>query len=171
MQYKLLNFIIALFASVTFILFTNCSSYFSKSEFLKNPPELIAQNSRMALLVSDDGKLKVVARLMHLNEVDGGVYKNREYFFLEIFNDDEDVVLPDSMRITMFDKPPLWIRGVEGRELDDVLFLDNSLSYGFLIAFNRPSVFKLKNMEIKLVVDNFQPAIFNFSYTILNSKL
>ncbi len=154
-----------------FILFTNCTSYFAKTEFLDSPPELIAQNSRMALIISNDDKLKIVARLTYLNNIDISVYSNREYFFLEIFNDDENIIVPDSMQITMLNKKPLWIRSVEEIELDDILFLNNSLSSGFLIAFKTPSVFERKTMKIQLKIDTFKPSIFDFSYITLETKL
>ena len=77
------------------VLCFGCSSYFSKSEFLDTPTELLAQNSRMVLLSGVDEKLKIAARLTHLNSLDSSIYNGREYFFLEIFNDDEYVIVQD----------------------------------------------------------------------------
>lgn len=153
------------------ILFASCTTYFSKVDFLNPPPELLAQNSRVVLLASSDEKLKIAARLTHLNELDSSIYNGREYFFLEIFNDDDYVVLPDSMRITMFGRKPLWIREVESREFDDLLTIYNTMSDGYLIAFRPPSVFERKKMQIELNIESFNPAIFDFSYIVLQSQL
>lgn len=164
---KLLTYFLFFFC----YLFVGCATYFSKADFLETPPELLAQNSRVVLLSSSDQKLKIAARLTHLNDIDRSLYNGREYFFLEIFNDDDYVVLPDSMRITMFERKPLWVRQIESRELDDILLLYNTMSYGYLIAFRPPSVFERKKMKIKLSIESFKPAIFDFSYIILESKL
>lgn len=164
---SLLYYFLVLFC----LLFSGCTTYFSKSDFLDTPPELLAQNSRVVLLVSTDEKLKIAARLTHLNELDSSIYNGREYFFLEIFNDDDYVVLPDSMQITMFGRKPLWIREVESREFDDVLLLYNTMSYGYLIAFRLPSIFERKKMQIELNIESFKPAIFDFSFIVLESKL
>lgn len=153
------------------VLCFGCSSYFSKSEFLDTPTELLAQNSRMVLLSGVDEKLKIAARLTHLNSLDSSIYNGREYFFLEIFNDDEYVIVPDSMQLSMFGIKPLWIRPIEAREFDDLLVLHNNLSNGYLIAFRYPSVFEKKNMKIELNIETFKPAVFDFSYIILDSKL
>lgn len=155
----------------SFFLFIGCTTYFSQTDFLNTPPELLAQNSRVVLLSSSDEKLKIAARLTHLNELDSSIYNGREYFFLEIFNDDDYVVLPDSMRITMFGRKPLWMREVESREFDDILLLYNTMSYGYLIAFRTPSVFERKKMQVKLSIESFKPAVFDFSYIVLQSKL
>lgn len=153
------------------IIFSGCATYFSKSDFLNTPPELLAQDSRIALLSSTDEKLKIAARLTHLNDLDSSVYSGREYFFLEIFNDDNYIVLPDSMQITMFGLAPLWMREVESKEFDDILLLYNTLSKGYLIAFRTPSVFERRKMQIKLSIQSFKPVIFDFSYIILDSNL
>lgn len=153
------------------VLCFGCSSYFSKSEFLDTPTELLAQNSRMVLLSGVDEKLKIAARLTHLNSLDSSIYNGREYFFLEIFNDDEYVIVPDSMQLSMFGRKPLWIRPVEAREFDDLLTLYNNLSNGYLIAFRYPSAIQKKRMKVKISIESFEPVIFDFSYVILNSKL
>lgn len=148
-----------------------CSSYFTKSEFLDIPHELLAQNSRVILFSDKDEKLKITARLTHLNGLDNGIYNGRQYFFLEIFNDDDNAILPDSMQISMFDKKPLWMRHVESREFDDLLFLQNNLSSGYLIAFKNISATQRKKMKIKISIESFEPKVFDFSYIMLNSKL
>lgn len=153
------------------VLCFGCSSYFSKSEFLDTPTELLAQNSRMVLLSGVDEKLKIAARLTHLNSLDSSIYNGREYFFLEIFNDDEYVIVPDSMQLSMFGRKPLWIRPIEAREFDDLLTLYNNLSNGYLIAFRYPSAIQKKRMKVKISIESFEPVTFDFSYVILNSKL
>ncbi len=165
------HFFLSFFSLFFCISFAGCATYFSKSAFLEAPPELLAQNSRIVLLASNDEKLKIVARLTYLNDLDSSIYNGREYFFLEIFNDDEYVVLPESMQLTMFGRKPLWMRSIEEREFDDLLTLYNTMSNAYLIAFNTPSVFERKRMQIKLSVQSFQPAVFDFSYVILDSKL
>ncbi|GAB0172932.1 hypothetical protein NHP164001_09480 [Helicobacter trogontum] len=164
---KFLGYVLLFF----YVFYLGCSSYFSKSEFLDTPPELLAQNSRMILLSGADKKLKIAARLTHLNSLDSSIYNGREYFFLEIFNDDEYTVMPDSMQLSMFGRKPLWIRPIDTRELDDLLTLQNNLSSGYLIAFRYPSVFEKKSMKVQLSIESFEPAVFDFSYIILDSKL
>lgn len=149
----------------------SCSSYFSNVEHLKTSIETLAQNSRVVLLVSKDDRLKIVARLTYLNEIDSGLYHDREYFFLEIFNDDDNVVLPDSMQITLLNKKPLWMRPIQADELDESLVLENKLSSGYLIAFRKVSPFDQKNMKLELSITDFPTSIFDFSYATLQTKL
>ncbi len=171
MQKKIFTYCIILISLCVGILFGSCSSYFNSLKHLKVSPETLAQNSRMVLLASQDDKLKIVAKMTYLNEIDNSIYRNREYFFLEIFNDDEDVILPDSMQITMFNRKPLWIRPINTDELDDILVLENELSSGYLIAFRRASAFEQKKINIELSITNFKKGVFDFSYVLLKSKL
>ena len=151
---------------------TGCQSYFGKKDRLNY--QIMLQNSRVIMLSSNtENQLKVFAKVTYLNDVDNISYNNREYFFLEIFNDDEDVILPDSMQISMFDKEPLWIRKIDDDELayDDVMVRDNPLSTCYLLAFKRQPPRLQKNMKVKLAISGFSPNIFDFSYIVLNTKL
>ncbi|RDU63594.1 hypothetical protein CQA53_08220 [Helicobacter didelphidarum] len=153
------------------LLLYGCSSYFGKNEHLTIAPQTLAQNSRMVLLSSQDSKLKIAARLTYLNEIDSSIFHGREYFFLEIFNDDENIVLPDSMQLTMFNRKPLWIRQINQKELDDMLVLENDLSDGYLIAFRRANAFEQKKIQIALSLPNYRVGVFDFSYILLKTKL
>lgn len=151
--------------------FSGCSTYFTKGEGMQISPQVLSQNSRVALLSSSDEKLKIAMRMTYLNDIDSSLFHNREYFFLEIFNDDEDVVLPDSMQISMFNRKPLWIRKVESSELDSILKLENSLAEGYLIAFRPVGPFEAKKIKVDMKIANFKDASFDFSYSILKTRL
>lgn len=152
-------------------LFLGCSTYFTKSGDDTTPPQVLAQNSRIVLLSSSDEKLKIAARMTYLNSIDSSIFNNREYFFLEIFNDDEEVILPDSMQISMFGRKPLWIRKIDSNEYDDMILLENSLSEGYLIAFLPAGAFEQKRIKVDLKIANFDKATFDFSYAVLKTRL
>lgn len=160
-----------IFATINIVFFISCSSYFTKSEHLNAPPQLISQNSRVVLLSSKDDKLKIIARMTYLNPIDSSVFYNREYFFLEIFNDDENVIVPDSMQLSMFGKKPLWFRKVDNNEYDDVIMLENNLSSGYLIAFRQAGAFEQKRIKVDMKISNFSTATFDFSYAVLKTHL
>ncbi|WP_202391495.1 hypothetical protein [Helicobacter saguini] len=177
-------FIIFVIFFITF--FSSCSSYFSKSANEQTPPQQLAQNSRIVLLSGSDDtfksqnvaqnenkgeKLKIAVRMTYLNPLDSSIFHNREYFFLEIFNDDEDVLLPDSMQVSMFGRKPLWLRKVDKNELDSMLKLENTLSEGYLIAFRPAGPFEQKHIKVVLNIATFEPATFDFSFAILKTYL
>ncbi|WP_233707680.1 hypothetical protein [Helicobacter aurati] len=125
----------------------------------------------MAFFISDKNELKIAARLTYLNDLDNLAYNNREYFFLEIFNDSDEVVIPDSLQITMFGKKPVWIRYISSEELDDILVLENNYGKGYLIAFQKPSIFLQKHIVIDLSIAHFGNASYDFSYKVIPSDL
>lgn len=165
-----INFL-PIFVAFFITFFSSCSSYFSKSATSQTPPQEVAQNSRVVLLGGEDNKLKIAARMTYLNPLDSSIFHNREYFFLEIFNDDSDVLLPLSMQVSMFGRKPLWLRKVDSDELDSMLKLENNLSEGYLIAFYPAGPFEQKHIKVVLNIATFEPATFDFSFAILKTHL
>lgn len=156
---------------ITGLFLCGCSSYFSEIKHIKISPQTLTQSSRIGLFTSDDNELKIATRLTYLNDLDNLIYSGREYFFLEIFNDSEDVVLPDSLQISMFNKKPVWIRQVQTEELDDILVLENQYAIGYLIAFQKPPIFLQKHIVVDLTIANFGKVSYNFSYAVISSTL
>lgn len=172
----MLRALLFIFLGVLAPLLIGCSSHFSDMQHIRASTQTIMQNSRVAIFVGEDDKLgkdnlKVTTRLTYLNELDSLTYGNREYFFLEIFNDSPEVVLPDSLELSLFNKKPVWIREVKPQELDDLLFLENDYAKGYLIAFRRPSAFLRKDIVVDLYIANLGKASYNFSYKVIKTGL
>ncbi|STQ85816.1 hypothetical protein LS73_004845 [Helicobacter muridarum] len=153
------------------ILLSGCSSYFYKMKHIKVSAQTLSQSSRIALFMSNDNSLEIATRLTYLNELDSISYNNREYFFLEIFNESDEVIVPDSLKISLFNKKPMWIRKISKEELDDILVLENDYSEGYLIAFKKAPLLLQRRILVELSITNFGTASYDFSYKVMNSEL
>ncbi|PAF52767.1 hypothetical protein [Helicobacter sp. 13S00477-4] len=149
-------FLIALF-------FLGCNSYYIDSY----KPDIIAekkiQASRKGQIIKNQ-KPVVIAVATHLNEVDDVVYGGREYFFVEIFSEDQSIFLNDMIDFTLFKKPPIWVREIKKDEFDEILHSSNKWSKVYLIAFNKLDPLSSRNAKLIMEVYGLGKIVFDFAY-------
>ncbi|PAF49932.1 hypothetical protein BKH41_01115 [Helicobacter sp. 12S02232-10] len=145
------------------LFFLGCTSYYTDSYKPDVIVEKKIQASRKGEIIKDQ-KPVVVAVATHLNEVDNVIYGNREYFFVEVFSERQDIFYDGVISFTLFKKPPIWVREIKKDEYDTILSSSNKWSRSFLIAFNKLD--SLASRKAKLVMDvyNFGKITFDFTY-------
>ncbi|PAF44251.1 hypothetical protein [Helicobacter sp. 11S02596-1] len=153
--------LIVFFLSI--VLLSGCTSYYADGY----RPDVIAerkiQASRKGEIIKNHQPV-LVAVATHLNEVDDVVYGNREYFFVEIFSERQDVFYRGVIHFSLFGKPPIWVREIAPDEYDTILQSSNRWSRTFLIAFEKLA--PLASRKAKLVMDvyDFGEITFDFTY-------
>ncbi|PAF48400.1 hypothetical protein BKH46_00355 [Helicobacter sp. 12S02634-8] len=146
-----------------FVLLSGCVSYYSGGYKPDVIVERKIQASRKGEIIKDEKPI-VVAVATHLNEVDNVVYGGREYFFVEIFSERQDVFYHGMISFTLFGKPPIWVREIKKDEYDEILSASNKWSRTFLVAFD--VLDPLASRKAKLVMDIYDVGkiTFNFAY-------
>lgn len=160
---------VTLFLLLAFFL-QSCVTYFSDIKSYNIQAQKREQETRTALISQND-KIKFIVKLTRLNPLDSLFYKNREYFFLEVYSDDATFPIPDFLELKLRGIRSLWIREVKRDEFDNLLYTQNRWSKGFLVAFNKIPAGSEKNIKVVLKIIGFNEVIFDFSYIVLRNTI
>lgn len=156
---RILYFVIPLF------LLSGCSTFFSSENNLDILDEKKVQASRKSEIIKDK-KILMSMVVTHLNEVSVTAYYNREYFFVEIFQEDINDTLP-LIDYSLNNQEPLWIREIKKDEFDKILSPSNKWSKCYLLAFKSLSNLGSRSMILKAKVASQGEMEFDFSFKTL----
>lgn len=137
-------------------------------------PEVLAEKkilaSRKAEIIRN-GRVEMIMIATYLNNVNPQIYHTREYFFLEVFSQN-DAILPESMAFGITDDAQfLWIREVEKDEFDEVINVSNRWSRGFLVAFDSIDEYSKRNLALNVAINALGEMRFDFAYQVFEMQL
>ncbi|PAF42543.1 hypothetical protein [Helicobacter sp. 11S03491-1] len=155
---------------LSIFIFLGCSSYYADTY----KPDIIVekkiQASRKGEIIVNQ-KPVVVAVATHLNEVDDVIYGGREYFFVEIFSEEQGIFLNGVISFRLFNKPPIWSREIKKDEFDAILHPSNKWSKSFLIAFEKLDPLSSRSAKLVMEVYNLGKITFDFAYQAIPMQL
>ncbi|WP_121021724.1 hypothetical protein [Helicobacter vulpis] len=106
----------------------------------------------------------------HLNDVDPVIYHAREFFFVEIFTEDQSLLDNDAISYTLYGlkrvETPAWVREVHKEEFDSVLHTTNKYARGFLLAFDKLNHAAQEEAKLEMDIVGLGKILFNFAYKV-----
>lgn len=114
-------------------------------------------------------KIGVIGIATYLNNVLPDIYKNGEYFFLELFS---EMYIPlVFMDFNIIDNSKIkWVREVSIEDFDEVINVYNKWSRGYLISFDEVREQNKKNMKLHIDIANIGSMDFDFTYKVLENQ-
>lgn len=145
------------------LFFCGCGLYNDsfRPEILKEKKILSSRKSQIII----DNKTQIVCIVTYLNNVDSELFKDAEYFFIEVFSQLDlpigfmDFSITNNSRFN-------WIREVYEDEFDDVINTYNKWSKAYLISFEEIPDQSKKNMQFSIDIAGFGKMDFDFSYKV-----
>lgn len=155
---------IAVLYFLLFLFFQGCNSFFSNNHYtLDIVSEKKVQASRKGEIIRGN-KVLAIATVTHLNEVSALVYHGREYFFVELYSEDD---IGDFIEYDLNNSNPLWVREIAQDEFDEILKPNNKWSRCFLVAFNAIGGIGAREIVLNMNIIGLGTMKFDFSFKIL----
>ncbi|MCE3036688.1 hypothetical protein LW135_02425 [Helicobacter sp. faydin-H20] len=145
--------------------FLGCSTVFVSDDDIDILSEKKVQASRKGEIIKDK-KNYMNMIVTHLNEVSQSAYNNREYFFVEIFQEEGDGDF-SLVEYTLNGITPLWIREVKSDEFDEIIKPSNKWSKCYLLAFRKIANLESRDMVLNARVVSYGTMTFDFSFKTL----
>ncbi|WP_199763911.1 hypothetical protein [Helicobacter felis] len=112
----------------------------------------------------------VSALVTHLNDVDPVLYHAREFFFVEIFTEDQSFLDNDAISYKLYGlhgfETPAWVREIGKDEFDRVLYTTNKYARGFLVAFDKLNHIAQEEAKLEMDIVGLGKIMFNFAYRV-----
>lgn len=156
---------VAFFVFVLMLFFSGCDSFFNRGYSVDIVSEKKIQASRKDAILKDN-KVVMTVIATYLNNVSALAYYNREYFFIEIYNENQ-IDYSNVIDYTLNDRKPLWIREIKNDEFDEILRPNNKWSRCYLAAFSDISELESREMILKMNVGKVGVMSFDFSLKIV----
>ncbi|WP_199766205.1 hypothetical protein [Helicobacter salomonis] len=106
----------------------------------------------------------------HLNDVDPVLYHAREFFFVEIFTEDQSFLDNDAISYKLYGlrgfETPAWVREISKDEFDSVLHTTNKYARGFLVAFDKLNHIAQEEAKLEMDIAGLGTITFNFAYKV-----
>ncbi|WP_104749356.1 hypothetical protein [Helicobacter cynogastricus] len=106
----------------------------------------------------------------HLNDVDPIDYHAREFFFVEIFSEDQNYIDDDAISYKLYGlhgfETPAWVREISKEEFDRVLHTTNKYARGFLVAFDKLNHIAQEEAKLEMDIVGLGTITFNFAYRV-----
>ena len=157
-QIKITGFLLIVF------LLVGCNS-----SFMNSNKDVLAEKKSQAsrkASISKGNKVLMTAIVTHLNDVSVMAYHNREYFFVEIYSE-EEMDYGGIITYTLNGKSPLWVREIKSDEFDKILNPSNKWSRCYMVAFKTLSELELRNMVLTMEVSQLGKMEFDFTIKLL----
>lgn len=145
--------------------FSGCNSFFNRNYSSDTISKKKMQASRKDAIIKDN-KVLVTTVVTYLNDVSALAYYNREYFFIEIYNEDQ-VDYSNVIDYTLNGRDLLWIREIKSDEFDEILHPNNKWSRCYLVAFKGVSELETREMVLEMSIGRIGTMHFDFSLKIV----
>ena len=155
-------------ALLIFCLLLSGCSYFNDSY----KPSVLSDEKVLSSRKADiqvGRKIIVIGIVTYLNNVLPSIYKDGEYFFLELFS---EVHIPLAfMDFSIINDSRIkWVREVSIEDFDEVINVYNKWSRGYLISFDQIKYHDKKNIKLHIDIANIGSMDFDFTYKVFENQ-
>ncbi|BDQ29518.1 hypothetical protein [Helicobacter ailurogastricus] len=148
------------------LLFCGCANRFDTAYIPDFLEEKRTQATRKGEIIKDLRPV-VSVFITHLNDVDPVTYHQREFFFVEIFTQDQSIYNNGGIGYTLYGThgptTPMWVRPIDKDEFDKILRTTNKYSKAYLVAFKKLDYISEQDAKLDMEIDGLGEMHFNFA--------